>query len=76
MSALNFYQGLCFETLASRVKINGYCDCFKYKRLNSSILTNFNYARLTSHCIFQMTVECNLPLLRLCHHELVSSANT
>ena len=40
------------------------------------ILTDFNYATLTSPYIFQRTVECKLPLLRKCHHELASSANT
>ena len=34
------------------------------------ILTDFNYATLTS------TMDCQLPLLRWCHHELVSSANS
>ena len=43
---------------------------------NSYILTDFNYATLTSPCIFQKTVECKLSLLWLCHHELASSANT
>ena len=42
----------------------------------SCILTDFNYATLTSPYIFQRTVECKLPLLRYCHHELASSANT
>ena len=41
-----------------------------------TILTDFNYATLTSPYIFQKTVECKLPLFRCCHHELASSANT
>ena len=45
-------------------------------RLINVILTDFNYATLTSSYIFQKTVECKLPLLRLYHHELASSANT
>ena len=40
------------------------------------ILTDFNYATLNSPYIFRKTVECKLPLLRYCHHELASSANT
>ena len=40
------------------------------------ILTDFNYATLTSPYICQKTVECKLPLLRKCHRELASSANT
>ena len=40
------------------------------------ILTGFNNATLTSLYIFQKTVECKPPLLRLCHHELASSAKT
>ena len=31
---------------------------------SSAILTDFNYATLTSLYIFQKTVECKLPLLR------------
>ena len=42
----------------------------------SNILTDLNYTTLTSIYIFQKTVECKLPLLRLCHHELTSSAKT
>ena len=38
------------------------------------ILKDFKYATFLN--IFQQTVDCKLPLLRLCHHELVSSANT
>ena len=34
------------------------------------------YATLTSFYIFQKTMECKLPLLRLCHHGLASSAKT
>ena len=33
-------------------------------RYDYSILTDFNYATLTSPYIFQKTVECKLPLLR------------
>ena len=41
-----------------------------------AILTDFNYATLTSPYIFQKTVEYKLPLRRQYHHELASSANT
>ena len=44
--------------------------------MDHCILTDLNYATLTSLYIFQKTVDGKLPLLRLCHHELVSSANT
>ena len=44
--------------------------------LKKYILTDFNYATLTSPYICQKTVECKLPLLRKCHRELASSANT
>ena len=44
--------------------------------LRSDILTDFNYATLTSLDIFQKTVECKLTLLRLCHHKLTSSFKT
>ena len=37
-------------------------------------LTDFNYATLTSLYSFQKTVEYKLHLLRLCQHELASSA--
>ena len=40
------------------------------------VMTDFKYAKLASLYIFQKTVECKFLLLRLCHHELVSSANT
>ena len=40
------------------------------------ILTDFKYATLTSLYIFYKTVECNLPLIQWCHHELVSSEKT
>ena len=40
---------------------------------SACILTDFNFTALTSLYNFQKTVECKLPLLRLCHHELASS---
>ena len=52
------------------------CACLSFKIVSLNILTNFNYMTLTSLYIFQKTVDCKLPLLRWCHHELVSSANT
>ena len=36
------------------------------------ILMDFKYATLTFLYIFQKTVDCKLPLLRWCHHELIS----
>ena len=43
---------------------------------SACILTDLNYTTLTSLYNFQKTVECKLPLLRLCYHELASSAKT
>ena len=43
---------------------------------NFYILTDFKYATLTLLYIFQITVDYKFPLLRGCHHELVSSAET
>ena len=42
----------------------------------SSILTGFKNATLTSSYILQKTVECTLSLLRCCYHEVASSVNT
>ena len=42
--------------------------------LSCGVLTEFNYATLTTLYIFQKTVECKLLSLRLCHYELTSSA--
>ena len=39
-------------------------------------LTDLNYATLTSLDIFQKTVDFKLPLVRLCHHQFLSAANT
>ena len=50
-------------------------DCV-HSIFSINILTDLNYATLTSLYIFQKTVECKLPLLQLCHHELASSAKT
>ena len=36
----------------------------RQRQLNINILTDFNYATLTSPYIFQNTVECKFPLLR------------
>ena len=40
------------------------------------ILADFNYVTLTLLYIFQKTVECKLPLLRLCRVELTPSVKT
>ena len=42
----------------------------KHLKKYAYILTDFNYATLTSPYIFQKTVKYKLPLLRYCHHEL------
>ena len=49
-----------------------------YKINKPNILTVLKNATLglTFLYIFQNTVVCELPLLRLCHHEMASSVNT
>ena len=41
-----------------------------------NILTEFNFATVTTLYIFQKIIDCKLHLLWWLHHELVSSANT
>ena len=53
-----------------------YCKSENQRQRCKSILTGFKNATPTSYYIFQNTVECKLPLLQRCHHEVASSVNT
>ena len=65
----------CKDKISLR-EINTSEGTYSTNNANVHILTDFNYATLTSPYISQKTVKCKLPLLRQCHHELASSANT
>ena len=55
-----------FKTFYTSILSVLICQCFKtsiYIKL-PTILTDFNYATLTSLYIFQKTVVCKIPLLR------------